>query len=505
MKKTFLVILISSLLFASCDLLWDILGGLDNTKEFYALDYTTEETYRIYAEKLAENSLCEIWVEMNGGVSRAMAENVANTYRTKIYPKMLEYFGWEAVENGQRINVMQIADLLSDGNGKLTILILDIKDYFKNNGSYVGGYFRPIDLFTFQGSNSCDIITLDSNPQKVGSDDFYETLAHEMQHLMNFVSSMWFRLTGEGENTNLGLMDTWIDEGLSALAEWVYSNSPSESRVKWYNEDETGLIAKGDNFYLWDNNQVNPRAVLNDYSTVSIFFQWLRLQENLHKKSKVQDVFKDMIQSEFYDYQAVQAQFKSEWKDLLEMWHTANFDPAYAYGYKNERYLKDIKNNYLKDFSDNNKDGNGDYIWPLFPGEAVYSYSASSWNITPSNHDIRYKSLFTSAKGNALLTFNSNTETDMKKVVSQDGFVSGQLPPVSSSVNIQNSSQSRFVNRQISGPYKIDGRDLLNRKGYNNDISRSLIRNNERNKTVKENILSVIRSNILKFKESLDE
>jgi len=266
---------------------------------------------------------------------------------------------------------------------------------------------------------------------------------------MNFVTSYLY-ITNGIKNEYL---QTWIDEGLSESAEWIYSGKVSQSRVKWYNDDQTGNIRKGSNFYLWDKYDNHPSAVLDDYATVNLFFQWLRLN---YSKS----VYYNIFMSGYSDYRAVTNAISSspQWGELFEAWHAANFiqHTSNLYSYKNDPVLRNVKARYLN---------TTDTTVQLNPGEAVYTYSHAG-RVKPANSGfIRYAGLNTQGidnenipSGRALLTFNSDTATESYTAI--NGTITGEAPP---SLNVQSSVQE-FSETFIS--YRIDARDLLRRNGF---------------------------------------
>jgi len=432
-----------------------------NEKKFWAQDFTNDTYYQIDAKWLAYNSLCEIWVEKGVNVTTAQAQTVASTYKDNIYVKMMDAFGWKMEIDGLGLrDTMQWANHLGSKDGRLKILLLDIKDGFTGTGGFIAGYFGPVNFISDSQalplghrSNECDMIYMDINPAAVGSEVFYSTLAHEMQHLMNFVTSYLYVTNG----TKNDYSDEWIDEGLSESAEWIYSGKVSQSRVDWYNADLTENIRKGSNFYLWGKYDNHPNAALDDYATVNLFFQWLRLN---YSKS----VYYSIMMSEYYDYRAITNAINPlpQWGELFEAWHAANFiqHPSNLYGYKNDSVLRTVKARYLN---------TTDTTVQLNPGEAVYTYSAVERSKPVNSGFIRYAGLgmqgidnINVPAGLALLTFNSDTATEEYMAIS--GTITGEASP---SLNIQPVNQDTLTSFEI---YRIDARDLLRRNGFNSDI-----------------------------------
>jgi hypothetical protein len=438
-------------------------GGITDpgNKTFWAYDIVSEKYYQVEADLITENHRCEIWAEKGSGVSFSTAQAVANEVRDNIYNKMMENFGWIGNININgftiyNIDTMEFANWLTTGirgNHKLTILFLNIRDGYNlvTNPVYTGGYFWGGDLLNITNSNKRPIVYINVRPAVTvpGSVNSYITIAHEMQHLLNFVSSLIFR---EYES------DKWINEGLSAAAEWIYQGSHSTNRIDWFNYG-VGLINEGNNFFMWDNHSDNNYAILDDYATVYIFFQWLRLQSNI-------DIFIDISTSEEYNYIAVLEAFNknttsetySNWGDMLRDWYAANYLGNFTgrYGYGNDVLLNDLTTHYF--YADN-----VDTI-SLYPGEGVYSkVSSASYSIPSSNENIMYAGLDSNLKetgsitNGALLTYNTNTNLNGSTETGKVTGITASIIPTSGV------SGSRNAFNIINGPYSISAGDMLRR------------------------------------------
>jgi len=465
-------------------------GNTDSARRFWAVNMATQAFYQLDAEILATNSICEVWAEKGSGVTAATANNVANAYYT-VYAKMMNTFGYTVNDvNLGIVNTMEIAHWLATGKtsgAKLTILLLDIKDGYATKGDpYVGGYFQPLQLFEDAHSNKLDMIYVDTYPSVPGSQNSNETLAHEMQHLMNFVSSIVFRVDG---NT-LNLTDTWVDEGLSAATEWVYSGQHPEVRWKNYNEDPSKLIAKGNSFYIWGNHDDNPLAILDDYATVYLFFQYLRLQSD-----GSDDIYFDIHTSGSSDYRAVttatniNSNHKNNWPLLLRDWYAANYtnNTSGLYGYMNDPTLRNVK---PKLFPTTATSVN------LYPGEGVYSRTTASGTVPSDSGNIKYIALSstgapsstTSANG-ARLTYNVNTDI---KGTSESGSTTGIAPSVGFSIPA-GSASVQIGSKEFSGPFQVDMGYFTRRNGNNDvpdiEIKRAFDPNNSRSITNPNNAL----------------
>jgi len=450
-----------------------------STRKFWAYNMDTKKFYQVDAAKLAENSICEVWAESGSGVTPATANSVANAYYSAIYPKMMNTFGYTVNDKDLgKVNIMEIAHWLPTGKtsgAKLTILLLDIKDGYSSGGdAYVGGYFHSVNLYkkdpadNRKYSNELDMIYVDTYPSVPGSDSSNETIAHEMQHLMNFVSTFLFRNDP---------MDTWIDEGLSTAAEWVYTGKHPEVRWKYYIEDRSNLIKKGNNFYIWDNHgSESPLANLDDYATAYLFFQYLRLQSVEPK-----DIYYDILTSKFSNYQAVTTAtninntHKNNWQLLLRDWHAANYTNAASgpYGYKDDATLKQVKAPMVPA---------GTTSVNLYPGEGVYSKTTTAESVPSGSGNIRYAGLSSSGAtpndstgfaNGARLTYNVDTNKE-------GSFATGNTTGIAPSMGISITDISGSVQidpYKFTGPFKVDAGYFLRRNGDSGMPDNEIMRN----------------------------
>ena len=436
----------------------DLLGPLGDN-QFYALDVKTKKHYILTAKKLWEGKTCTIWAEERNGtteVTKAGAKKFADKYDDEIRGKLIKAFS--VIDGEQGFDILAYADSLTDSNGKLTILFLDIRDGY-NGSAYVAGYFFEGDFYQ-QGkifrsssySNGRDMIYVDTNPGLKYTEETYATFAHELQHLINYATRA---------RNGAGQMDIWVNEGLSAWAEYLYyGRNPYD---KWYNfiQDIAGTIARGNNFFVWGNHEANPDSILDEYSTVYLFFRWLYLQAA--DKELEGDIFKKIIASPHHDYRAVTevaAQINPEWSNwgtLLGTWLAANCYPGSPYGYiGDEELMGNIRVNTISGTSIS-----------LYPGEGVYSLiMGDSFAPAPetSRVNIRYAGLVEDSfivnaseiTGNILLTYNANANNGDKTTET------GELTGFSSVAPVRAQSRGGQAGR-FTGPYVLDARDLLGR------------------------------------------
>jgi hypothetical protein len=367
---------------------------------FWAQNWATKQYYTVESVLLAEGEKCVVWAERSAWVPVAEGEAIAREYDSRIYEKIVDVFGSDEI----------MAEYDMDGDGKLTLLLLDIQDGFRGSGAYTAGYFSRNDLFSSNHSNNHsnerDMIYVDTNPSRLRSEESYATIAHELQHFINFSS----RFSAGRE-----LMDTWIDEGLSAAAEQIYLGRHNRDRVSHFNASET--IRKGNNFFVWGER---PDSILDEYATVYLFFQWLEAQ------SEGTDIFRRIIDSEHPDYRAVtdaisttftEKPDSTSWDTVLRSWLAANYfnSPDGLYGYRGK-------------FSELRVWALGGKTWQLLPGEGVYSAVGGAPGAFPGGGggpNIKYAGLSDRTAGSEprvsletlypkgrLLTFNGNEKED---------------------------------------------------------------------------------------------
>ncbi|WP_026043726.1 hypothetical protein [Treponema primitia] len=448
-------------------------NGLED-RQFWAQNLDTAKFYQLNAVKLAEGERCVIWVERTAGVSIRTAESIAKEYDINIYQKMVDVFGiqddikYEPTGPVVAHNTLELADWLGDGDGKLAILLLDIKDtYTPNTPGYVAGYFWAENFFDSRYSNQMDMMYVDTNPGVPGSISSNTTFAHELQHLMNYATATVRRRS----NNSITFMDTWIDEGLSTAAEYVYrAPNHDDERLDWFVEDRERTIAQGNTFFVWGNH--TEKSALDDYATAYLFFQWLRLQ------SDGTDIYRDIITSSDTDYKAVTKAAAAkidpkynDWGSLLGDWMAANYirSTSGRYGYKDDTIIQNkLKVPYLP----------GVTSLPLYPGEGVYSVVGDTPGVFPSaSGNIKYVGLKKESvpndtalsPGGALLTYN--TSTVLRRYMNElpEQAETGELTGVILSLANANEAAGAVSARSAVQPLKpfvIDARDMLRRKGY---------------------------------------
>lgn len=226
--------------------------AVGSTHSWQAYNFVTQTNYSVSATCRGIGPHCYVFVEdanWNVKVNQAAVDSVVNEFENKtpanpgegIYQMDVNAFG----------NPPDV-----DGDPRIIILILDIKDGYSGSGGYTAGYFSSNNEILASGSNQAEIYYMDCNPTDLTTPDglntALETCAHEFQHMINWnyhqSSPEW----------------TFVNEGLSMLAE-IYCGYPPEFPE---------LYAGETNHFLFDWRTNDNTLVLNDYSRAQRYFQY---------------------------------------------------------------------------------------------------------------------------------------------------------------------------------------------------------------------------------------
>lgn len=351
-------------------------------RQFYAQKATDYSWYTVDAILRGSSSHSAVYVANDQSVSDLTAQNIANEFENKIYPLVRTKFTIES-------------DV--DNNGRIILLLIDIIDGYTGSGGYVAGYFSPYHELTgasYPLSNVADMVFMDTNPMVPGSDDFHIAVVHEFQHLVDFNKTF---ILGGGK-----IFDTWITEGLSSAAEYLYQGSHIAWKIDYYNADPYDDIIFGTYFVRWAPSYGNP---LSSYSTVYLFFQWLRIQFG-------DGVYTDILNDGSVTHTSVENAVDSRtgftyiWPLILRDWFVANAfnNDAGLWGYNSEILLSP-------------RGFNAGYLgsdWYLASGEGIYIIFSTPFS-PASQSDIYHAGLDMTAKtvdivpaytGNVCLTLN---------------------------------------------------------------------------------------------------
>ena len=203
----------------------------------------TLESGPITAELLVVGQQATFWVEQGLNVDINELRAVAQRLDAVYYPQLVALFGHPS-------------EIGLDANGRFAIL------HTRLGLGLEYGYFSSADLYSsalFKTTNEQAIIYLNIDELELGSDEYYATLIHELQHL-----SQWYIDPNE---------KWWLDEGLAQLAElylgydlvdtMAYFDNPAVSLTHWPDDGEDILPHYGAAYlflvYFWE--QLGETAV----------------------------------------------------------------------------------------------------------------------------------------------------------------------------------------------------------------------------------------------------
>jgi hypothetical protein len=212
-----------------------------------------------------------------------------------------------------------------DGDNKIIIFILDIKDGFTGSGGYIAGYYHSVNQSTTNAnSNKAEMFYLDANPQNLMDESTFSNamsvLAHEFQHMIH-------------ENYDVNEM-SFFDESMSMVAE-VVNGYPlrSQTNSSGFNNET--------NMYLLNWRLPSDPKVLFDYSRAARYS--LYLYEQLGSQ-----ILKNIVQTSLVGINGVTIALSKQspstsrnFVSLLEDWFVANYlndkNTDSRFGYTNTR------------------------------------------------------------------------------------------------------------------------------------------------------------------------
>lgn len=156
----------------------------------------TEENREIEARLAYRSPHLNMWVETGADVADAAVADAARIIETEILPTNRRFFGEEwrpGVDGDERVNILHLRQLGGVGIA-----------YFSSSDEYVTAV-NPY-------SNQREMLYVSLEAAEVGSDAYLATIAHEIQHMIQ-----WNVDRNE---------DAWLGEGLSELAAFLNGYPP---------------------------------------------------------------------------------------------------------------------------------------------------------------------------------------------------------------------------------------------------------------------------------------
>ncbi len=227
--------------------------AIGTERTFFAPDFRSRQSYTVRAVLRGVGKYCYVYVEESEWDARVTPDTVTNIVRAfdertptqsrGIYPTLTHVFG---------------APPDIDANGRIILLLLNIRDAFENSGTYTAGFFNPADqqrgFLRHPGarglsirSNVADMLYIDTRPLPIHSPHAHNVIAHELQHLIH-----WRHDAREA---------VWVDEGCSDYAAFLcgyfseehvaaFEKTPTVSLTHWPENHNVSLAHYGAAF-LW--------------------------------------------------------------------------------------------------------------------------------------------------------------------------------------------------------------------------------------------------------------
>lgn len=229
---------------------------------FWVRNISTNQSECISRTFVGEGNSIRLYVET--GLSVAIDfHSFIGDFDTKIHPRLVSAFGTPSDTNG---------------DGKVDVFILDIRDGAVPNGPFVAGFFDPVDLYmdnplSFVRSNEREILYMDGRELvRLTSRDplaFGSTLAHEYQHLIRFP-----RMSQANETDSV-----WINEGTSELASDLAGFGPQSHRIRCLiGHKDSPCVGGGNGVSLlqWGTGSSGDESyILKQYSYAYAFLRYL--------------------------------------------------------------------------------------------------------------------------------------------------------------------------------------------------------------------------------------
>jgi hypothetical protein len=295
--------------------------NVDDRHSWYADDFTKDSRYLVPSTCRAVGINCYVFVEdgswNNGLVDQFAVDSIRIYFDSKTPANASKgIFETDTAAFGTPPDV--------DGDPKIIILLLDIKDGYDPNAhsGSVEGYFYSFNEVNpsqpgYATSNFAEMFFIDTYPLDLRSEgglfDGISTLAHEFQHMIHF-------------NYDRNEI-TFVNEGCSLVAE-VNCGFPIYNQSRYVNQT---------NQYLFTWHYDDMTAVLSDYSRAARFFVYVRDQIGM-------GVFKKIVASTLHGVDGINAALQAfgsdmRFGDILPNWFIANvlddrsIDPKYGYVY----------------------------------------------------------------------------------------------------------------------------------------------------------------------------
>ncbi|PKL46789.1 MAG: hypothetical protein CVV42_15210 [Candidatus Riflebacteria bacterium HGW-Riflebacteria-2] len=242
--------------------------------------------YRV-GKLVAQGRHCHVFIEReNAGIygERALKtyNQIVENFDNRVYKTVDSWFGRPVVP--PEFNLP---------DERVYIFLVDIRDSFAEG--YVAGYFDHRDIDSLFG-NQKPVFFMDISPGDPGDPDdkgnqFYRTLAHELQHMVNF-SIRHGNQTVEQER--------WLDEGFSMFCEYVFSGEVGQTGERWPPEPHFARFLENPAINLVSNSKESwfrEDILFRQYGASFAFVTWLVEKYGGENTSLQQQFLRELVQS----------------------------------------------------------------------------------------------------------------------------------------------------------------------------------------------------------------
>lgn len=238
-----------------------LLGASCQTaNSFWARNLTTQSSECISFIPISSGKNVQVYLESGLSVGSFDLVRFTNDFDTITYPKLVEAFG-------------PPSDV--DGDGKIKVLVMDVRDGATPNSAYVAGFYDPVNYFPDQfgsrvRSNFAEILYMDGREliRSLNRDPtgFDATAAHEFQHLIRFPNMNRFGQTD----------DIWINEGTSEVASDIAGYGPQTGRINCYlgRDDRCADGINGISMMDWSRNS-SSNEIIKKYAYAYVYMRFL--------------------------------------------------------------------------------------------------------------------------------------------------------------------------------------------------------------------------------------
>ena len=175
--------------------------ALGDVSQFWVIANADETSYvQVTAQMLAEGDHCYVYVDESSTATAAQAQLLVNEWENVVYASDIAHFGQPTDIDGDPHIYLLLSPVLNGGG----------EDPNSPN-QYAIGYFDPEDQYptsVYPNSNMKDILYLNSaylvtSDQPTDDNVLYGTLAHELQHDINFHYKGMNELTSFNEGRSM--------------------------------------------------------------------------------------------------------------------------------------------------------------------------------------------------------------------------------------------------------------------------------------------------------------